>query len=190
MRTIAPREWQRLEYFDAREVLVRLAKLEGSLSGPEGDARATHTPQQAAASYSTRRLAALFCYGMSCLIGRPVSYAPVESEEFDCVARWMAGKTPHYMPVKLKELPAGGQSPGSALNAELAAMAKHGADSQLCVAVYLNRDFRLDPATLRIPDLSISELWAFGAVVPDKSRWMLWGNLLASPTSIEYAYPA
>jgi len=26
-------------------------------------------------------------------------------------------------------------------------------------------------------------------VVPDKSRWMLWGNLLSSPTTIEFAYP-
>jgi len=62
-------------------------------------------------------------------------------------------------------------------------------DPQLCVAIYLNRQLRLDLAALDRSKLAIAELWAFGAVVPDKSRWMLWGNLLSSPTTIEFAYP-
>jgi hypothetical protein len=189
VRTVVPRAWQRFEYFDAREVLIRLAQIEGRLLRGDGDGQAAPPQAPGSGSYGVRRLAALFCYGMSRLIGRPVAYAPVESRDFDCVARWMIDETPHYLPVQIKELLPGERDPIGSFNAELASMSKRDTSPQLCVAIYMNRQLRLDPASLNVPELALAELWAFGAVVPDKSRWMLWGNLLSSPTTIEFAYP-
>ena len=189
MRKVVPRGWQKLEYLDPGEVLIRLAKIEDRLVGGEAEERPAAGPAHAGGSYGARRQAALFCYGMSCLIGSPVAYAPVRTGEFDCIARWMIGHKPHFMPVKLKEFLPGDEDPIGLLGTEFAVTPEDDPDPQLCVAIYLNRQLRLDLAALDRSKLAIAELWAFGAVVPDKSRWMLWGNLLSSPTTIEFAYP-
>jgi hypothetical protein len=121
---------------------------------------------------------------------RPVAYAPVEREDFDCIARWVDGDTTQYTPIQLKELPPSDLNFDASLENEIAKLAKYVAGSDLCVAIYLNRQFRLDLTRLSIPKLNIAELWLFGSVAPDKSRWMLWGNLLDSPVSHEFSYPA
>lgn len=190
MPRAVPRTWQTFEYFDSREVLLKLRAIEESLAdykieGPVISLRTRHLRP-----YNERRQAALFCYGISRLRRHPISYAPVEAEDFDCVARWTEGDTTHYTPIQLKELPPNELNPKVALEAELAKLAKYASSPELCVAFYLNRNLRLDLGQLRIPKLNIAELWLYGATTPDKSTWRLWGNLLASPVSVEYGYPA
>jgi hypothetical protein len=127
---------------------------------------------------------------MSSLMKRPVAYAPVEHEDFDCIARWVDGDTTHYTPIQLKELPPSELSSEASLENGIAKLAKYVAGSDLCVAIYLNRRFHFDLARLSVPKLKITELWMFGSITSDKSRWMLWGNLLDSPLSHEFSYPA
>ena len=73
-------------------------------------------------------------------------------------------------------------NPQASFESELSKLAKYTSSSELCVAYYLNRQFHLDLKELRIPPLNIAELWLFGAVSPDKSRWMLWGNRISFAT--------
>jgi len=182
--------WHAFEYFDSREILLRLGKIERGLDSRSIPDRVIQLRTRGLRPFNERRQGALFCYGISCLIGRPIAYAPVEDEDFDCVARWADDDVMHYTPIQLKELPPNDLNPGASLEAELAKLAKYVSSPQLCVAYYLNRQFHFDPSTLRIPKLPIGELWMFGATSPDKSRWRIWGDLLASPASTEYVYPA
>ena len=127
---------------------------------------------------------------MSSLINRPVAYAPVESEDFDCVARWVDGDTAHYTPIQLKEIPPDDLNSQASLEREIEKLAKYVAGSDLCVAFYLNRRLHIEPSQVSVPKLNIAELWLFGATAPDRSRWTLWGNFLDSPRSHEFTYPA
>ena len=93
MRTAVPRSWEVFEYFDAREVLIKLGEVERELESSSVPDRVIQLRTRALRPYHERRQAALFCYGLSCLLERPVAYAPVEDEDFDCVARWTDGDT-------------------------------------------------------------------------------------------------
>ena len=39
------------------------------------------------------------------------------------------------------------------------------------------------------PSLNVRELWVFGAIEPDHSRWALYGNLLSTPHLYVFDYP-
>lgn len=52
------------------------------------------------------RQAALFCHGIGTRIGREVSFALVESADYDIEARYEDGGVTKMVPVQLKELPA------------------------------------------------------------------------------------
>lgn len=185
-----PRAWTTYRYFDPREVLLRLGTIEESLIGVEIDEDVLALRTRGLRPYNERRQAALFLYGMSCLYRLPFEYAPIEDDDFDCVARWTEGDTTHYVPVQLKELPPHDVNPAVSLQTEIEKLAKYVASHDLCVAYYLNREMHLDLTQLNVPKLNIAELWLFGGVSLDNVRWMLWGNLLDSPRSIVFDYPA
>jgi hypothetical protein len=190
MRVVPPREWQTYEYYDSRQILVKLGAVEGRLAGLPIDSKVRSLRTRSLRPYNEKRQAALFCYGMSCLLGVPVSYAHVEGEDFDCVACWRIEETLHFCPIQLKELVPPNVNPHVALETELAKLKGRYADSRdLTVAVYLNRPLRLE-APPRLPeDLNLGALWVYGASRPDRSMLVMYGDLLSEPTMYEYAYP-
>ena len=135
------------------------------------------------------RQGALFCYGMGQVIGAKVSFALVERQDFDLVARFEAEGKTNYVPVQLKEwVPSFMPSP-QPLQVELDKLAKYVDSKDLVVAFHLNREASVLLSELSFPQ-TIGELWFFGAAENSQSRWVLIGNLLTNEAvAHEFLYP-
>lgn len=189
MRQSVPRTWLEFDYFDSRDTLVRLGSIQKSLVGVPIEDRVLRLRTRLLRSDHERRQAALFCYGLSCHLDRPVAFAHIEDQDFDCVATWVEAGVTQFPAIQLKELPPGYLNPHTSLEVEIAKLSKYVAGSDLFVAFYLNREFHLDLSELKIPKLPIAGLWLFGGIDPYQTRWMLWGDLLGELKSTEFQYP-
>lgn len=184
-----PREWSTYQYFDVRDVLIKLGEVEKALAGRPIAEKVLRLRTQGLREFHERRQAAIFCYGMSCLHGGPIQYAPVESADFDCIARWRDGDILNYAPIQTKELVPADLNPTATLDEELKKLTKYVDSSDLVVAFYLNRNGRIEFPTIRVPRLNVAELWMFWATSPDKAHWMLYGDVLKAPRAYAYEYP-
>jgi hypothetical protein len=136
-----------------------------------------------------RREAAMFCYLLSQRLGKAVSMAVDEAQDFDCVASWAVGQEVHFVPIQLKELPPSEANDRVAIEEILAGLSKYTDSRNTIVAVHLNRRITIDPMRIAIPELNVESLWLFGAVAPNLLQWGLWGDLLANPLTSQHAYP-
>jgi hypothetical protein len=185
-----PRELQSLPYIDPERLLVDLRRIELELP--------LQTLRYAASSLRARELkrfgegrqAALFCYGMSKLLGLQVQFAQAESKDFDIIARYVVNDEVSYVPVQLKEWVPGTVNPQASLQSEIDKLAKYADSKDLVVAFYLNRRAQVTFSELRSPEGRLGELWFFWAADPSQSRWMLSGNMLdANACSYDFLYP-
>ena len=184
------REWQKLKYLDPELILRGLRNI--ALTQP------LHTlPYEVRTlrrrdlrPYGEGRQAALFCYGMSKVFGRHVSFAQAEKSDYDIVARYVDGGTIRYVPVQLKELVPASVNPSADLQVELDKISKYADCRDLVVAFHLNGDRRMEFSELRVPRESIAELWFFGARAPDQRKWLLIGDMLKEERYWhEFEYP-
>lgn len=125
----------------------------------------------------------------SSVLRAEVYLALVEDQDFDCVAQYIIEDTRYYTPIQIKEFVPEHLNPNGSLQAELEKLGKYVDSCDLVVAIYLNRQFHLEIEAIRIPEIKVAELWFFGAVAPDASQFMLWGNMLKDPASFTYGYP-
>lgn len=188
-RTRPPREWLAYEFHDARAVLLKLNELEREIAGITMDDRVRRLRTRSLRPYHERRQAAIFCYGMGVVCGTQVAFAPVENEDFDCIACWMNGDHQVFTAIQLKELPPSDLNPTATLDSELQKLTKYARSHDLVVAFHVNRRTNVTFSDLVIPKLPISELWFFGSVAPDGREFMIWGNALADPQYHQIAYP-
>ena len=136
------------------------------------------------------RQAALFCYGMSKRLGAPVSFAQLEDQDHDIVARFVADGEVNYVPVQLKEWVPAKLNPSATLESELGKLEKYVDSERLVVAFHLNRDATVDFSSLKIPVLRIGALYFYGATDPTQKEWWLIGNLLKDgPMAHKFTYP-
>jgi hypothetical protein len=177
----------RLEYHDPTEVLrnFRRVEIEITLSTPDP---VKHLRTNSLKRWRECREAALFCYGMSCRCGQPISFASDESADHDFVAAWVLAGVRHFAPVQLKELVPEQLNEHSTIDHLVQGLAKYRSDT-LTVAVHLNRRGTLEPSTLRVPSLRIAALWFFWGAAPDQSKWCLFGDVLNEPALSSFAYP-
>lgn len=185
-----PRELQSLPYIDPERLLVDLRRIEQELP--------LQTLRYAASSLRTHELkrfgegrqAALFCYGMSKLIGLQVQFAQAETKDFDIIARYVVNDEVSYVPVQLKEWVPSTVNPQASLQGEIDKLAKYADSRDLVVAFYLNRRAHVKFSELRLPEGRLGELWFYWAADPFQSRWMLSGNMLdANASAYEFLYP-
>jgi hypothetical protein len=185
-----PREWQVLQYRDPRTVLLKFDQFEGQIADqnlPE-DVRSLRVRSLRAAQYL--RQAALFCYGMSHTSRLRVEFALFEDRDIDCVTRWMDGDTLHFCAVQLKELVPAHLNASADIVAELAKLSKYADARDLVVAFYVNREVHLSFPMFVPAKIGVSEVWFYGATSPDRRHWMLYGDVLATPTRYEFEYPS
>jgi hypothetical protein len=94
-------------------------------------------------------------------------------------------------PVQLKELPPEDLNPGVALEQILGKLNKYSGADDLSVVLLINRrmTFEYRPwASDKRPN--IKELWYFGCISQDQSKWFLYGSVLANmPRYHEFDYP-
>jgi hypothetical protein len=105
MRTKFPREWATLEYRSARDYLVSVAPLRAALAASDTDERIVNLRTNKLKQVGELWQASLFAHGVgSSVLGAEVYLAPVEDQDFDCVAQFLLDNTQHYVPIQIKEL--------------------------------------------------------------------------------------
>lgn len=184
-----PNEWVQFKYLDPRKILVGLREIEENypLNDLRYQARTLRTRELR--KFGEGRQAALFCYGMSLAIGKEVSFALKESQDFDCIARYEIDGVCHYVPIQLKEWAPEHLPSPKPLQMELDKLLKYADCKDLVVGFYMNRAERVVLSKLSFPR-TLKELWFFGASEANQASWVLIGNLLADrPLAHEFSYP-
>lgn len=139
--------------------------------------------------YGESRQCALFCYGISQVYGYDMKYAHYEKSDYDFVAVYEHDDILNYVTIQMKELVPDKLNPRADLEDELKKLAKYTDSEDLCVAIFINKATRIEFSELVIPELSIRELWFFGAQTPDQEDWWLIGNMLRNPQMHSFKYP-
>ena len=76
------------------------------------------------------------------------------------------------------------------LNTLISSLQKYNDSNDLTVAIHMNRHGTIDISKIIIPQLNIRELWLFGSLTLDQSKWFLVGDLLKDKNYYEFYYPA
>ncbi|MGH2611308.1 MAG: hypothetical protein ACRDHF_19690, partial [Tepidiformaceae bacterium] len=111
-------QWRTLTYHDPAHVLRRLRAVEQALAARlrHAEDRVRRLRTTGLKRYREWRDAALFTYGMGLALGARVGYATEATSDYDFVAAWVEGDTPHFCPVQLKELVPADLNPGATLD--------------------------------------------------------------------------
>jgi len=186
------RKLGRLEYRDPIAFLKSIRSFEIDLSASQTPERIKRLRAGSLKAERELRDAALFCTGMSELTGEKIWFADSEDQDFDFVTSWATGDVQHICPVQLKEVAPADLDRNGGFERVFKSLRRYASAEDLVVAVKLGRNLRFDPARLAIPDdLSLGELWVFGAITPDQSQWAVWGDFMQGPFSegCIFAYP-
>lgn len=185
-----PREWAKYEYKDAEKILIGLRTLEKQLQLKSLEYKIKSLRTRELRPFLEGRQAALFCYGMGQILDTKISFAQVEREDYDIIARYELNDELIYTPVQLKEWVPNRIQELSDLQTELDKLKKYADAKDLTVAFFLNRSERIELSKLQFPSSTIGELWFFGAATPDQKIWQIMGNLISpNPLSHEFEYP-
>ncbi|MEO1020522.1 MAG: hypothetical protein AAFY56_22970 [Pseudomonadota bacterium] len=191
MDSVRTRYFSKLKYGDPRGFLRKLSGVEVDVSLSDTPRPIKNLRSNKLKSSRERRDAALFCVGMSELINREVYFAPTEDQDFDFVSTWFEDDTQIYCPVQLKEVVPGHLNKRASVQETIDRLTRYADSRDVTVALKLNRIVRFDPTKLVVPGgLSIGGLWVFGSVVPNQSKWSLWGDFLTPKIDVlSFDYP-
>lgn len=188
---IRHRQWAELPYRDAREDLVNLGRLQGTMERAGNSPTLSDLRNHELKAHVENRQAALFAHFAGELIIRaPVGYAMFEDEDYDCIFRWREQERNCYQAVQLKVIVPRRLNPKAEINREFAKLSKYKASSKTIAAFHINQTGLLDFSNLENPDTSICEIWLYGALSATQSQWFLYGNVLKNPALHEINYPA
>ena len=189
MDEIVLRTFGQLSYKNPRDILVELRSFELELAGSDTPSKIKSLRTNSLNLYRQMREAALFCHFMSERIGYNVYFSLSEDQDYDFIATWDIDNTRHYAPVQLKEVVPKNTNSSATLEDVLNSLNKYVDSKNLIVAVHLNQEYHYDPQKLILPNLTIAELWVFGATSQDQTCWCLWGNLLQDSIHTPHQYP-
>ncbi|HET6805959.1 MAG TPA: hypothetical protein VFH59_11020 [Frateuria sp.] len=181
MSQMRVRRWSRLTYHDSRKILAELGKISNKVAASSLPYRVASLRTNALKTSREGRQCALFCFGMSTRLGTDVAFAFAEEDDLDFVARYTLADVTHYVPLQMKEFAPDFVAPSASIQQEVDKLAKYADSSDLVVAFHINRDVRLEPASLDLSQVKVAELWFVG-YLGHGENWLLLGNLL-SPTS-------
>ena len=166
------REWSTLSYLDPEKLLSGLQAIELEFPLSELPYEVSSLRKRNLRKFGEARQCALFCFLMSKVKGFKVEFAHTEKCDYDCIARYMESGTYNYVPIQMKEYVPENVNLKSDLESILASLTKYKNSSNLVVAIYLNRNFKLDLSELELPKLNLAEIWIFGSSAPDQSKWV------------------
>lgn len=183
-----PREWLQYNYLDPEKILVGLREIARTYPLDELRYHARTLRTRELRKYGEGRQAALFCYGMSRRLGTRVSFAQVERQDYDVIARYKLGGDVNFVPVQLKEWAPDILPSPSTLQTELDKLSKYADASDLAVVFHLNRETSIKLSELSLPK-TIGELWFVGCTEPSQNNWTLIGDLLKEAVANDFTYP-
>lgn len=184
------KEWQKLEYYNPHGVLVALLEFERThqLSKIPYAIASLRTNQLR--TYREGRQCALFCYGMSKLLGIEILFAFNEKSDTDFVGKFEASGVVHYVPIQVKELVPDKVLSNVEIQDEIDKLSKYTDSQGLVVAFHINRNIRIELFKVDFSRVPVKELWFFGATNPDVVDWVLIGDLLSPNIRyFEFNYP-
>jgi hypothetical protein len=124
--------------------------------------------------------ACLFCHGLSCRMEEPVWVVDTpEDYDYDFVALRNIDGNNYFTRIQRKEVVAEHRNPNASIQSTIDELVEKYSAQDLTVAIRFNQTAMLDLDEITIPPkLQIGALWAYGAKVPDGSRWFIGGNLM------------
>lgn len=182
-------EWRKLNFADPVRILPHLRIIQLAVAASTLDGRVKNLRTHQLKRHREAWEAALFCYGMSKMLGGSVYVAPYEASDCDAVALRIENDTQYYTPIQIKELVPEDLNPHTDINKEIVKLSRYPVSNDTVVVIHINRAGHLDLLSIKTPQLNIGSLWVLGASIPDQSRWFIAGDLLGIPTIIEFDYP-
>lgn len=191
MGNLRLREWQRLDFYDPKPVLIQLRQMETSGVVDGLPAKVKHLRTRELKPYLERRQCAIFAYLMGKVTGTLIAVAYSEQSDYDAVMRWRLGDEVRYSPVQMKELPPDMGAGTKDLQQQIDRLkVRYPRSGDLTVAIHLNRNMRVLVSELDLSGLNLGGLWLFGAEDDGANRWRVVGDLLSPNASTEvFDYP-
>ena len=116
---------QKLDFKDPARVLVGFRRIEREFAASDLPANVRNLRANELKKMRERRQAALFCYGMSLRLGKPVLFADEEAQDYDFVAMWVTEDQQNFAPVQLKEVVPLHRNPKAAVEHVLQGLKKY-----------------------------------------------------------------
>ncbi|STQ89486.1 hypothetical protein [Iodobacter fluviatilis] len=184
------REWEKLQFIDPERALIALRKFATTQSLYELPYEIASLRKRELRPFGESRQCALFCQGLSHIMGRKVVYAQYEHADYDFVARFEKDEVLHYAPIQMKELVPEELNPHANLQSELNKLEKYADSKDLVIAIHINRAATVHLSKLVMPRTSLGALWFFGANDQTQNTWTIIGNLLRpGASSSEFTHP-
>jgi hypothetical protein len=192
--SIRTRDWSALKYYDPATILRSLREIEIKIANPDIvdiDERVRVLRTNMLKPHREGREAALLCHGIgSAVLNTTVYFARSEKSDYDFISMWITGNTQHYSPVQIKEFVPLEINPYLGMNTLISSLQKYSDSRDLTVGIHMNRQGTIDISQIFIPRLNIRELWLFGSLTLNQSKWFLVGDLLKDKNYYEFYYPA
>ncbi len=137
------------------------------------------------------RRCAIFCHGAGQALGAEILFAAHESADYDYVGAYKKNGALFTFPIQLKQLVPDRLNPSTSLQSEIDKLSKYADAQDLVVAIHINRKVHFKPQDLNTSELKVKEIWLYGQLQNDASRWLLFGNLMAEkPSEYTFQLPA
>lgn len=166
MNPILKRQLAALNYQDPEDILrLLMPTVVGILQKPETVA---HLSQRQKNHFLEEHQAAFLAFMVKHIAGRHarITVCVEELDDFDCVIKGEIGNETVYKPVQLKHLPSHEVNDAIELQSFIDKLKiKFSTSSELVLAIWINRDIKLDFRLLRFDGLKIEQLWFFGDAV-------------------------
>lgn len=186
------KEWEKLKYIDPAITLPKLYQLQIEISQSNLDQKVKELRTRTLKPNLEKRTAAIFCYGMSCLLKNKIVFAaaPRQNADYDIITRCIQNNAINYVPIQIKEVIPERTNPTSSLSQIIENLKKYPDSKETVVVIHSNRTGQLAIEDIKVPNLNIAALWILGASVADQSKWFIAGNLLQDNAKIyEFPYP-
>ncbi len=146
------RDWSKLnEWFDPCRTLRDLRDVELQIAGHPIDPKVRALRTRGLRKYNEWRQAALFCHGISSLLGTTLYFAHVKAKAHDYVTMRVVDRVQRFTPLQLKELVPNETNPDATLEGIFEDLVKYATASHTILAVNINRPGTTDLNTIRVP---------------------------------------
>lgn len=182
-------EWSKLKFVDPATVLPHLRKIQLQVAMSNLDDKIKNLRTSQLKQHREGWEAAIFCYGMSKLLGVPVYVAPYEKSDYDAIAMRVEDNTQYFTPLQIKEVVPDDLNPNTDINKEITKLSRYSVSNDTVFVMHVNRAGRLELPSIKVPKLNIASFWLIGASTPNQNKWFIAGDLLNNPRMIEFDYP-
>ena len=183
------RDWEKQRYYVPEAVLLQIREIENNPSVQRLPEKVRTLRTNKLQLHKQGREAALFCYGLGRALSTKIYFANYEQSDYDFVACWKDQDSLAFASVQLKEVTPDSINTKSSLQEEINKLSKYSCSKDLAVAIFLNKRCKTDFSDIKIPILNIAELWIFGSISSDQSKWFIYGDMLKTPQFVEFDYP-